>query len=83
MIGRIAAEIGNLLEIDPSEDPRAFLVASCAMAAVRSAQHVLGHSRRKTRSFRKAVNEAFDALDGLDATLSRAVPRETADRTGT
>ena len=73
VIGRIAGLVGELLDVDPNEDPRAFLVASCAMAAVRSAQHVLGHSRRKSRSFRSAVNESFDALEGLGATLSRPV----------
>ncbi len=77
VIGRIAGVIGEILDVDPSEDPRAFLVASAAMAAVRSAQHVVGRSRRK-RSLGRAIDDAFDALDGLGATLDapvRARPR--------
>lgn len=75
VIGRITTLVGELLGVDPNEDPRAFLVASCAMAAVRSAQHVLGHTRRKSRTFRATANEAYDALEHLSETLSRPVPK--------
>lgn len=76
-IGRIADVIGEHLGVDPREDPTAFLVASCAMAAVRSAQHVVGHARRR-RSLTASIDRAFDALDGIGATLAREiVPRAT------
>ena len=75
VIGRLAEAIAEMLGVNANEDPRAFLVASCAMAAVRSAQHVLGHGRQhvKKRGFSAAIDEAFDALDGLGATLSREI----------
>lgn len=75
VIGRIATVVGELLGVDPNEDPRAFLVASCAMATVRSAQHVLGHTKRRSRSFRATANEAYDALAHLSETLALPVPK--------
>ncbi|CAN5367882.1 TetR family transcriptional regulator [soil metagenome] len=80
VIGRIAEVIGDVLGIDADADPRAFLLASCAMAAVRSAQHVLGHTPRK-RPLGAAIDQAFDALDGIGATLSRPVAVRVSSRT--
>ncbi len=75
VIGRIAGVVAEWLAIDPAEDPRAFLVASCAMAAVRSAQHVVGRTSRKRPRLPAAVDDAFDALDALDESLSQARAR--------
>ena len=73
VIVRLAEMMGELLGYDPLEDPRPFLIASCAMATVRSAQHVLGYQRRKV-GFAERIDEAFDALDGLGATLRKPLP---------
>jgi AcrR family transcriptional regulator len=71
LIGRIAELMGELLDLNPQEDVRPYLVASCAMAAVRSAQFVVGHGHKS--SFPARLEQAFDALDGLSATLKRPV----------
>jgi AcrR family transcriptional regulator len=71
LLVKIAGAIGEVLGVDASEDPRAFLVASCAMGAVRSAQHVVGRSRGGKRSFARKIDEAFDALDDLGSLLRR------------
>lgn len=70
VIGRIAETMGTLLGLDPYEDPRPFLVASCAMSTVRSAQFVLGHASR-AGTLAARIDEAFDALEGLDGLLHR------------
>jgi AcrR family transcriptional regulator len=69
VIGRIADTMGELLGLDPREDPRPYLVAACAMSTVRSAQFVLGHAKRPGTLARR-IDEAFDALDGLGALLT-------------
>lgn len=68
VIGRIAETMGELLGLDPREDPRPYLVAACAMSTVRSAQFVLGHAKRPG-SLARRIDEAFDALEGLGALL--------------
>lgn len=75
LVGRIATIMGELLGLAPAEDVRPFLVASCAMAAVRSAQFTLGHSRRPKSDFAARIDEAFDALEGLGRTLRAPMKR--------
>jgi len=82
LIVRIADALGEVLEIDASDDPRAYLLAACAMGAVRSAQHVVGKSAPSKSSLAKKIDEAFDALDGLSALLRKPVasPRRAPSR---
>jgi AcrR family transcriptional regulator len=74
---RIAGALGELLDVDAADDPRAYLLAACAMGAVRSAQHVVGASRGK-RALARRIDEAFDALDDLGALLRRPVSAPSA-----
>ncbi len=75
LIGRIAELMGELLDLNPQEDVRPYLVASCAMAAVRSAQFVSAGVLANKSSFPARLEQAFDALDGLSATLKRPVQK--------
>lgn len=70
---RLADTLAEVLGVDASEDPRAYLLAACAMGAVRSAQHVVGRSRGTKRSLARKIDEAFDALDELGSLLRRPV----------
>jgi AcrR family transcriptional regulator len=74
VLGRVAEVMGELLGLDPLDDPRPFLLASCGMAAVRSAQHVVGHQRRRV-DFAARLDESFDALESLHTLLRAKVSR--------
>lgn len=80
LLGRIAGILGELLGLDPRSDVRPFLLAMSSMAAVRAAQHVVGHQPRRV-SLETRLNEAFDALAALDRLLTRPVRRPATGAT--